>query len=136
IYIVLLFIWSCSSIKSNSGKGTDFTADELNISAMEERAFSGRSAESDTVVIGDHDTAYEIIIIDPGYYSWLPSIAMPEGCYSQRFMETRNRVNVDNWNQRVANPLVYDTSLSEMRINYDPTIDYGYPVNYKVYNYF
>lgn len=136
ICIVLLFSWSCSSIKSNAGKGTDFTADELHISAMEERAFSGRSAERDTVTIGDHETAYKIIIIDPGYYSWLHSIAMPEGYYSQQFMESRNRVYVSNWNQRVANPLVYDPSLYEMRINYDPSIDYGYQVNYKLYNYF
>ena len=136
ICTALLMNWSCSTVKSSAAKETDFTAEELNITTNEENAFSGRNAKGDTVTISDQETEYGIIIIDPGYYSWLHSIAMPEGYYSQEFMEARNRIYVINWNQRAQNPFVYDPSLYEMRINYDPNIDYGYQVNYKLYNYF
>ena len=128
--------WSCSTQKNTAVKNTEFEADELQISETEEKAFSGNNATADTVTIADEKTEYEIIVIDPGYYSWLHSIAMPEGYYSQQFMEARNRIYVMNWNQRAQNPLVYDSSLYEMQINYDPNIDYGYQVNYKLYNYF
>jgi len=128
--------WSCSTQKNTAVKNTEFEADELQISETEEKAFSGNNATADTVTIADEKTEYEIIVIDPGYYSWLHSIAMPEGYYSQQFMEARNRIYVMNWNQRAQNPLVYDSSLYEMQINYDPNINYGYQVNYKLYNYF
>lgn len=136
ICMLIIFGWSCSTQKNTAVKYTEFEADELQISETEEKAFSGNNAIADTVTIADEKTEYEIIVIDPGYYSWLHSIAMPEGYYSQQFMEARNRIYVMNWNQRAQNPLVYDSSLYEMQINYDPNIDYGYEVNYKLYNYF
>ena len=33
-------------------------------------------------------------------------------------------------------PQRYDPLLYELQINYDPQIDYGYEVNYQLYNYF
>ncbi len=33
-------------------------------------------------------------------------------------------------------PHNFNPNLYEMRIDYDPSIDYGYEVNYKLYNYF
>lgn|SRR5690606_23840 len=136
ICMLIIFGWSCTTQKNTAVKYIEFEADELQISETEEKAFSGNNAIVDTVTIADEKTEYEIIVIDPGYYSWLHSIAMPEGYYSQQFMEARNRIYVMNWNQRAQNPLVYDSSLYEMQINYDPNIDYGYQVNYKLYNYF
>ena len=41
-----------------------------------------------------------------------------------------------NWNNRVLLPAQYDTNLYQWPIDYDPKIDYGYEVNYKLYNYF
>lgn len=134
--ILLAMNLGCSTQKNTTEKKDDLKADMLKISAEEKQAFSGENATNDTVAISDEKTEYEIIIIDPGYYSWLHSIAMPEGYYSQQFMEARNHIYVTNWNQRVLNPLTYDSSLYEMQINYDPNIDYGYEVNYKLYNYF
>ncbi len=92
--------------------------------------------EQDTVRIANDDIEYEIIIIEPGFNTWLLSTAKPEGYYSQEFMETRNYQYVTEWNNRVLQPQKYNTSLYEMRIDYDPGIDYGYEVNYKLYNYF
>ena len=92
--------------------------------------------ENDTVSITNEDLEYEIIIIEPGFNTWLIGMAKPEGYYSQEFLESRNQIYVAEWNRRVLQPLVYDANLYEMQINYDPLIDYGYEVNYKLYNYF
>ena len=93
-------------------------------------------SEDDIVRITNDDTDYEITIIEPGFNSWLASIARPKGYYSQSFMETRNRLFVMNWNNRVLQPQQYNSTLYEMQINYDSNTNYGYDVNYKLYNYF
>jgi len=92
--------------------------------------------EEDTVKIANDDLEYEIIIIEPGFNFWLQSVARPEGYYSQPFLESRNRILVQEWNQRVLQPYAYNPNLYEMQIDYNPNIDYGYEVNYKLYNYF
>lgn len=94
------------------------------------------TTEQDTVRIANDELEYEIIIIDPGFSGWLVSRARPEGYHSQQYLETRNRVLVTEWNNRVLQPQRYNPNLYEMRIDYDPNIDYGYEVNYKLYNYF
>ena len=94
------------------------------------------TTEQDTVRIANDELEYEIIIIEPGFNTWLVSVARPEGYYSQSFLESRNRVLVQAWNERVLQPYRYNPNLYEMQIDYNPTIDYGYEVNYKLYNYF
>ncbi|MEM9001012.1 MAG: DUF6146 family protein [Bacteroidota bacterium] len=79
---------------------------------------------------------YDITIIDIGYNRWLNQIARPKGYYTQSFMENRNYIFVLEWNRRFLAPQRYDPMLYEVQINYDPNIDYGYDVNYKLYNYF
>ncbi len=106
----------------------------LSITEEEQTVFN--SQEEDPVEIKDEKTEYEITIIEPGFFTWLNSIARPEGYYSQSFLENRNRLLVMNWNQRVLQPQQYNPSLYELQINYEPGIDYGYEVNYKLYNYF
>ncbi len=104
------------------------------ISEKEKQVFTAKAA--DTVEISDSESNYEIIIIEPGFNVWLLTIARPEGYYSQSFLENRNRVLVIEWNNRVLNSLQYDPQLYELQIDYDPMVDYGYEVNYKLYNYF
>lgn len=104
------------------------------ISDKEKQVFSTKVA--DTVEISDPESNYEIIIIEPGFNVWLQSVARPEGYYSQTFLENRNRLYVIEWNNRVINTLQYNPQLYELQINYDPFVDYGYEVNYKLYNYF
>ena len=41
-----------------------------------------------------------------------------------------------DYNQRVDQPFNYNRNIYEQKINYSPNIDYGYEVNYKLYNYF
>lgn len=89
---------------------------------------------SDTVRIANDELEYEVIIIDPGFNSWLASRARPRGYHSQSHLEMKNRLWVMEWNIRALQPQRY-RSLYEMQIDYRPNIDYGYEVNYLLYNY-
>ena len=88
-----------------------------------------------TVRLANDSLEYEVIIIDPGFSTWLNSIALPRGYYSQFYLENKNRFYITEWNNRAQQPLRFDPNLYEMTINYDPQINYGYEVNYLIYNY-
>ncbi len=90
----------------------------------------------DTISIANKELEYEIIIIEPGFNAWLVSTAKPKGYYSQNFLENRNYNYVLEWNSRVLQPQRFNPDLYEMQIDYQQGIDYGYEVNYKLYNYF
>tara|TARA_B100000929_G_C15399169_1_gene383951 strand:+ start:412 stop:840 length:429 start_codon:yes stop_codon:yes gene_type:complete len=121
IYILLLgfFVYSCGS----SG-GKRFPSDKMN------------NAENDTVRIANDSLEYEIIIIEPGFNLFINSYARPRGYHSQNFLESKNQFLVSEYNQRVNQPMTFDPNLYINQINYDPNIDYGYEVNYLLYNYF
>ena len=89
----------------------------------------------DTIRIANDALEYEVIIIDAGFNSWLVSRAFPRNYHSQSFLENKNRFYITEWNNRVLQPQRFDPNLYEMTINYDPTVDYGYEVNYLIYNY-
>jgi hypothetical protein len=91
---------------------------------------------SDTVKISNDSLEYEVIIIDPGFSSWLAGRARPRGYYAESYFEIKNRIYVAEWNRRAMLPMQYSPNLYEMQINYEPTIHYGYEVNYLIYNYF
>ncbi|WP_339652396.1 DUF6146 family protein [uncultured Maribacter sp.] len=125
---IIILIFGITLIRCGS------TKEPLSISNDEKIAFE--QEVGDTITISSDKTEYEIIIIEPGFYSWLNSIAKPEGYYSQSFLENRNYLMVLEWNQRVLQPMQYNPNLYELQIDYDQNIDYGYKVNYQLYNYF
>lgn len=90
---------------------------------------------NDTIRIANDELEYEVIIIDHGFSNWLLSKALPRGYYSQSYLEIKNQFYVNEWNNRVLQPNQYNPNLYEMSINYDPNINYGYEVNYLIYNY-
>jgi hypothetical protein len=94
------------------------------------------SEKEEPVVIANDSLEYEIIIIDIGFNTFLNSMAKPDGFYSQSYLEARNRVWVQEWNNRSRNPSQYNASIYENVIDYQTTTDYGYEVNYKLFNYF
>lgn len=94
------------------------------------------AVDNDTVSISSDESDYEIIIIEPGFNGWLASTARPRGYYSQVFMEQRNILYVREWNLRNMQPSRFNPNLYELRIDYDSRTDYGYEVNYMLYNYF
>ncbi len=123
VLLLSILIMQCSGSKA-----------VVDISKEEKEVFNQNTR--DTVTIKNEGLEYEIIIIEIGFNTWLQSIAKPWGYYTQEFMENRNQIYVINWNQRVMEPLRFDASLYEWRIDYNPNIDYGYDVNYQLYNYF
>ncbi|MEO8239166.1 MAG: DUF6146 family protein [Flavobacterium sp.] len=96
---------------------------------------NNNAAVNDTVRIANDSLEYEVIIIDNGFSTWLASRALPRNYYSQSYLENKNRQYVTEWNNRVLQPNRYDPNLYEMTIDYNPTINYGYEVNYLIYNY-
>lgn len=127
LFILILFALLGTSSCTSTKEALEVTDDER--MAFEQK-------EGDAVKIANDSTEYEIIIIDPGFNTWLLSIARPEGFYSQSYLENRNQILVSNWNQRAMQPLRYEGTLYQMQIDYSYGIDYGYEVNYKLYNYF
>lgn len=119
--VVIALIASCKSYNTNQTINND-----------EENSL----VQSDTVFIKSDESDYQIIIIEPGFNYWLESTARPRGYYSQQFLETRNMLMVQEWNIRNLQPSNFDPNLYELRIDYDTRTDYGYEVNYKLYNYF
>jgi len=130
IYIVGFLCFALIAILSSCKT----TKEPISISNNEKEIFNTK--EGDTTKIASDKTEYEILIIEPGFNFWLQSIARPEGYYSQSFLETRNQIWVTEWNIRVSQPQRYNSNLYELQIDYAPQIDYGYEVNYKLYNYF
>jgi len=90
---------------------------------------------NDTVRIANDSLEYEIIIIEPGFNSWLAT-QPPRGYRSQSSMDISNDFKVTEYNLRANNPLRYGTNLYPMRIAYDRRVDYGYEVTYLLFNYF
>lgn len=121
LILITLFVFNCKSYNTNNDSNN-------------ERELGKES--NDTIRMVSDDEEYEIIIIDPGYNAFLMGRARPVGFYEQSFMESRNKLYVQEWNLRVMQPQVYDPNLYELRIEYDSRIDYGYDLNYKLYNYF
>lgn len=121
ILLVFLFIFNCNTSKTTA-------------SIKDERLESLK--KNDTVKIANEEIEYEILIIEPGFNFWLASRAKQRGFYSQSFLESRNYQNVIEWNQRVNQPQRFDPNLYELQIDYQNGIDYGYEVNYVLYNYF
>ncbi|TXD48222.1 DUF6146 family protein [Polaribacter sp. IC073] len=114
IICVAILLWSCGSSPINNTK----------------------TQKEAPVVIANDSLEYEIIIIDPGFTFYLASTAHPEGFYSQNYMEARNRSWVLTWNQRAQSPSRFNSNIYENIIDYQANIDYGYEVNYKLFNYF
>lgn len=107
---------------------------DKNAVAKEKSDFSKKN--SDTLRIANDSLEYEVIIIEPGFQGWLASQARPRGYYSESYLENRNQIYCTEWNNRVLQPQQYNVRLYEMQIDYNPSLHYGYEVNYLIYNYF
>jgi hypothetical protein len=86
----------------------------------------------DTVAVDS--TEYELLIFDPGFDSWLatkPSVNF----YSKSYYESWNRLYVMEWNSRYMARKPRDV-IFETWIDYDPKVDYGLDLNYRLFYYF
>lgn len=123
-YVVILFVALLSFAGCDSSKKV----------VTEDNTVATTEA-NDTVRIANEELEYEIIIIEPGFNTWLAT-AKPRGYYGQTFLEGKNMLFVTEYNRRVRNFQAYDRNLYQQEINYEFHIDYGYEVNYLLYNYF
>ena len=114
--VTVFFIVGCSSTSKTTKKDTQLP--------------------EGAVRIANDELEYEIIIIDPGFETYLLTIAKPANFYSQSYYETKNKFYVMEWNNRARNPLAYNPNIYENVIDYDFNINYGLDVNYKLFNYF
>ncbi|WGK64553.1 DUF6146 family protein [Croceiramulus getboli] len=117
-FSILAVLWALGSCGSTNNRSLDDTV-----------------ATGDTLRIANDSLEYEIIIIEPRFNTWLVT-QPPRGYYEQEFLENRNIWYVTQYNNRVLNPQGFDASLYLQRIDYEPDIDYGYEVNYLLYNWF
>lgn len=79
---------------------------------------------------------YDLVVYDLGYETYLMTIAQPMDFYSELYYKTKNQRYVDIWNYRVSQPFQYDPDLYSLRIEYDPTVEYGKLLEYKLFNFF
>ncbi len=117
ILLMIIAVASCDSTKSTMSDNDNEVAQE-----------------GDTIRIANDSLEYEIIIIEPGFNSWLVT-QFPEDYYGIAFLENKNIFYVNEYNRRVLNGQ-YSKELYPQLINYEANVHYGKEVNYLLYNYF
>ena len=97
-----------------------------------EQSNSAQIKTGDVIVCMFHDIQYEDYVTDAiGIFK-----VENKTNFFQTYLENRNIIYVSEWNSRVLQPQRFNPNLYEMQIDYRQGIDYGYEVNYKLYNYF
>lgn len=99
------------------------------------KSFKNEEIKEKPVRIANDSLEYEIIIIDIGFNRFLNTQAQVRGFHNQYWLENRNVFKVQTYNQRVNRPDIFG-DLYPQQIDYDPKINYGYEVNYLLFNYF
>ncbi len=79
-------------------------------------------------------TAYEIIVLDPGFEGWYLSHSKPIHYHSQSWLEFQNRQYVAAWNARVGGGV--NSRFFVNTIDYQHNLDYGLEVNHRLFYYF
>lgn len=77
-------------------------------------------------------TEYELIILDPGFDTWMITHAKPLWYHSQTYLENWNIQYVSAWNARVTSTGAFYANY----IDYQNHIDYGLELNYTLFYYF
>ena len=101
--------------------------------------FFTATAQQDTLRFANPDAPadsveYELIVLDPGYETFLAT-QKPMEFYAQSYYEQWNHRYVIEWNYRHMQPLRYG-DIYETYIDYQPSVDYGLKLNYRLYYYF
>jgi hypothetical protein len=103
----------------------------------QKQAVKGEAPEVkiETGTADNDSTEYELVVFDPAYETFLASQPYPKWYYSNEYYRNWNIQYVTEWNYRHDNPSTYG-SFYETRIDYNPNIDYGLDLNYRLYQYF
>lgn len=122
-FLLFTVLFSCKTNNSNAINGNNVAQNQVT-----------PPTANDTVRIANDSLEYEVIIIDPGFTGWLASRAQPRGYYGESYLRNKNTIWTTEWNSRVLNAQRFG-NMYQMRIDYSPQIEYGYEVNYLIYNY-
>ena len=120
-YLIYILIISLSIYSCNSSK-------EINTASEND------GMQIDTIRIANDSLEYEVLILEPGFDFWLNSRAKPRDFYDLGFLENKNRFWIQEYNRRARNLSGYG-NLYPQPINYEFNVDYGFEVNYLLYNY-
>ncbi len=77
---------------------------------------------------------YELLVLDPGFETWFQATWGPAKDRSLAYYRSWNQRYVIDWNYKATHPHTFD--LFDNTIQYDPNIDYGLPVERKLFYYF
>jgi len=92
--------------------------------------------DSTSVEISSEDsTEYELLVFDAGFENYLATVSHPKNFYSNEYYKNWNIQYCSEWNRRHQNSFKYG-NFYETQINYEPFVDYGIDLNYKLYYYF
>jgi hypothetical protein len=83
----------------------------------------------------DEGTEYELLIMDPGFDRWFIRVSRPISFYEQTYLENWNRQLAQQWNVKLGTLRRIDCA-PQTYLDYDPKIDYGKELNYKLFYYF
>ena len=79
-------------------------------------------------------TTYEILVFDVGFENWLVTNSRPKWYYENDYYRAKNHQYTVSWNNLVRQAM-YRPPF-EYEIEYDPKIDYGVEVNWKLFWYY
>ncbi|MBE0637323.1 MAG: hypothetical protein IH598_02245 [Bacteroidales bacterium] len=89
----------------------------------------------DSLQIAQTDsTEYELLVSDIGFETWFITNSRPVWYHENDYYRTKNYRYVVSWNNMVRQAM-YRPPF-EYEIEYDPAIDYGVEVNWKLFWYF
>lgn len=118
--IVVFFFAACASSQTSYLKYLD------EVDSQHKSTF-----EDGSVKISNPELEYEVIIFDNQFEGWFVTRAHPRGYYSKTFLESKNRQWVNSFNARSR----AGVKGFNYTIDFQSGIDYGYEVNYMIYNY-
>jgi hypothetical protein len=88
-----------------------------------------------TVTVATEDSVeYQLETFDQQFETWYTMHDSPSQYRSQSYYEGWNRQYVSAWNANAMDP--QKSSFFETIIGYDPTVDYGFELNHKLFYYF
>lgn len=85
-------------------------------------------------VAPDDSLEYELETFDTKFETWYMLHDSPALYHSQTYYEGWNRQYVSAWNTNAMN--ARKSSFFETIVGYDPTVDYGFELNHKLFYYF
>ena len=85
-------------------------------------------------VAADDSLGYELQTFDPKFETWYLLHNSPSQYRSQMYYEGWNRQYVSAWNANAIDS--QKSSFFEPIVGYDPSVDYGFELNHKLFYYF